>query len=737
MKIASAAFYLISILPVFAQAPSGPAVAAAMGFEDPMAWVTAPFEFIDGLKSDFDNLATVQQRFDWVIPAQHPADLIHGAKLTTQVVKEGKSSLEWKDHGKFPTISCRTIDHDWQSHSGILLWMGSRVATGDTIVMGIQSDSPETPFLDYLTYEITVNWSGWRELRLPLADFTIKIGNPVGWKKVDAISFFAKVNGRNPDPRTVLYLDACKLVSGSVPDIPKGQVAPAPFPPGHPEVERQLEHDEALVQTCYFNAARARYGYNPHYTPGYVSFDPVGRAYLRGIAAIETPNAQGKWLRIDLKKVMEGYANENGWGGIRFEMPEDPAIRFDAQGDLYALEYVAQLDRAGKLQAKRTLLLHSSHKGGNWRIYPLPANKSADFEKLDGNNGDCLKYPPVITVKDFLFLPNRDSSAYLIVPEKQSDGSLQLPPVIRFGTGAVIGPVHSGGGNFILSQGDRVYAVYGVAYGASPPPIPPAHPAGSMTTAFSAGMLPSAKGTPVTGGIPTFVVAYNRTSRQLGAPVFVGYGGIAQDGHNWPAMTADSKGILHLVIGGHVNPLLYTHTMKPGDLTAWSPPVFVPFKTGEKTLALGTYASLHCDQHDNLLCVVRSDSYYYNHRLASLRKPADKPWGNERAIVIPFADGYHVWNHKVTYDKLRDRYFLAYYDQCNKLEMTRDAYLFYRFIWPSWEPRLTGQGKQAVIPHEGRKGMFDPGADEMTVLVSGNAGFSWQFATTQDFMAAK
>jgi hypothetical protein len=108
---------------------------------------------------------------------------------------------------------------------------------------------------------------------------------------------------------------------------------------------------------------------------------------------------------------------------------------------------------------------------------------------------------------------------------------------------------------------------------------------------------------------------------------------------------------------------------------------------------------------------------------------------------VPFGDGYHVWSDKITYDRSRDRFLLSYYAQSNMIQMTRDAYLFYRFIWPDAEPVLTvntakGKGTNIGLPAEKAFPIYTPGPAEMTVMISGDAGITWKLATTPDFAAA-
>jgi hypothetical protein len=635
------------------------------------------------------------------------------------------------------------------------------------ITIGIQSDSAETPTNDYFVYDFIVDWTGWKELSIPFKDFS-SLGRPVGWSKVDAILFYSKSKWQNPDPRTILYLDDLRLLATEPPITASTHAVdglalkenihrvPVKLNHGLPEVTHQLQNDEPEVHTYYFNAARGRYGYYPQYDPGYVSFDPTGKAYIHSKALIETLNHQGKWVRMGLQATLEGYAKQNGWKGISIRKGEEPIIRFDQEGDLYVLETITRLDEEGKELHDAGILLHSRDQGRNWTIYPLP-HPLADFEKLDAHNQDCLKNPPAIILSDIKWRHGSDQSNYLLLPKKQADGTLQLPSEILISNNALMGPVHSGSGNFIVSKEDKVFVVYGMVplsakdYSGAAfdeatekanqmwlktlPPVPADHPARSM--AFAAlGPKPEGK---AAEGVPSFIVVYDRKTGHLSKPVFLGYGGRSIDDHNWPAIAMDSKGILHVVINGHCAPLLYTHSLKPLDITAWSMPVYIPYEPDSDKFSYVSYASLNCDKQDNLLCVVRSDSRAYNHRIASLRKPAGEPWGKERSIVVPFSDKYHVWTHKVTYDRHSNRFFLSFYDQSSALQMSRDTYLFYRFIWPAGEIEMADRAKLTKssfsgLPQQGADGMFVPGPSEMTVLVSENGGKSWKFATTPDFL---
>lgn len=718
---------------------------------------------------------------DWVMPPVSKDDLAGGVVLSKTHVKQGQSSGEWRNHPRYPTIACRALEPDWSTCGALKFWAYSEVPTNEVITFGVCSDNPATPALDYFTHDFTVDWTGWKEINLPFSEFH-SLGKPMGWNHVDGLYFFTKFARRAPDPRTALFLDDMKLTPGKAGAV-TAAASPAPSAAEAGDIFFSIaySHDKPVdlnhklpelsadakptqgpfVQKAFFRGVRANDAYFPKFDPGYVYFDPKGCVYLRsqGLDEIETLDDSGKWQRHDLMPSLKAFAKERGWEGISVAWGGDPTIRFDNDGDIYALVAVRRSDRNGKetdAKDRTALLLHSRDQAKTWTVQALPG-RMADFEKLDGHNDDCLKYPPIVILSDFKYFQWAEQDGFLVAPEKNPDGTLTLPPKVQFSHNgcAVTGPVHSGAGNFALSHGDQVFVVYGLtpistmtAGNANPaivkdtvadwekalPAIPAGHPARQMTYVSADGK----KQINASDGVPTYIVAYDRKTRKVSDPVFLGYGGRARDGHNWAAISADSTGILHVVINGHIDPLFYTHSLQPYDISAWSKPEYIPREPGSQAYSYVSYASLNCDKHDNLLCVVRSDtggSSGYNHRLAVLRKPTGQPWAKEQSIVVPFEGGYHVWTDKVTYDKVHDRYFIGYYDQSTQIQFNRLSYQFYRFYWPDIEPDMTvgKQGLNPGLPKGKESPIYTPGPCEFTDLLSSDGGQTWRLATTPDF----
>jgi len=779
--IALPALFLVFLpgLPQQSRAQQGqptPSVGKEIDVTTPSAWVSAPFEFLDGQQRDMARVSKGEKRLDWVMPPVSLENLQAGVKLTKDSAGSGVL-LEWRNHHKYPTIATRRVPPDWSSYAAISIKCYSRKATGEVITLGVLADNPATPYQDYWTRDIPIDWTGWKQITLNLDDFE-KIGEPTGWSGISGLYFFSKAKRRSPNPSTVLYFSNLLLLPGggaqasakapgtqNPDDIvltgPEARAYPVLLNHDDPELTSNLVPGTPLVHQAYFSGARALYGYNPRYNPGYVSFDPKGRAYVRSINSIDWLDAEGQWHQNDLSAAIKDYARKKGWKIVICGEPE-PMIRFDRDGDVYAIVNVEPLKRLpngsfGSIDwhYRSSLLLHARDITQPWTVQLLPG-RTADFEKIDTFNQDALNHPPVITLSDYNYFQDADHAGYLVVPEKQADGSLLIPPPVKFASFVLIGPVHSGGGNFIISKGDKIYVVY--AYAPAPakgvgngqmrmkseqwlrelPPIPEDNPARLLTDPQKdkEGNL---KTNPATDGMPTFVVAYDRVQKKFGPPAFVGYGGHSMDDHDWPAMTMDSKGNLHVVMNGHIQPLMYTHTITPGDITRWSPAVYV--KSGPAVSRV-SYASLNCDKDDNLISVVRSDTGFYNHRLAVLSKPANsETWNPEHSLVVPYRDNYHVWAHRVTLNPRNNRLFVAYCEQSGQQFLTRDGYFFCRFIWPDYEKPMTSQvGKdtpeldnKGPLPDAAASTMYATGLADLNVLVSDDGGKTWRIATTPDF----
>ncbi|HCE43511.1 MAG TPA: hypothetical protein DET40_08185 [Lentisphaeria bacterium] len=746
-----------------ATAEKEPSIEDAMGFESENCWLTAPVNILGKFrKSDLICLKKLAgPGLD--VKAVPLSELAAGFKLGEEHVMEGKHSGVWKDLEKHPTIMCNRVPPDWSAFRELEISIFSERITGDVITVGIMSDNPKTPYKDFFIRDFTVDWAGWKKLAIPIAEFK-KLGSPSGADKVDGICFFSKNSYRQPNPYTILHLDGMKLnsnlssstqASKAAPSVEKFVYrvsAPVPSTPlnhGFPELAQEPAPTAPFSHQYYFQAERTMFKYYPRFHPGYVSFDPGGKAYINSGETIEWTGGDGKWESSDIKNVLVKWAKGKGWEGLFFKWGADSqeqSIRFDNDGDAYLLEQVTAIKGDGNEldpRMRRILLLYSSDQMKTWTVYELPKGHMGGFEKLDGHNKDCLKRPPAIIVTHFSYFSWSDSGAFLIPPAKKANGKLIIPEPVRLFEGALVGSVHSGDGNFMVTSGDDIIILAGWCPAHKPPteqelssrpPIPPDHPGlrqkFTRKTHTTIQMLSA-------NGVPAFAFKYNILSGKMSIPVYIGSGGGEMDGHNWPAVTIDGDGYLHALINGHHNPANYVRSLKPLDISSWTDPEYIMVET---ELPNVSYATLNCDKANTLHAVFRSTKDIYNNHLGYYRKRQGQPWEKERTLVSTFKGMYNVWGQKMTLDSKNDRLFLTYFSLGNMMQYGRDQYEFLVFQLPDREMALCENiGDVRAIwnsgpPPAGDKWpFFRPGPAELTILVSDDHGETWRLALTPDF----
>ncbi|MFI4910836.1 MAG: BNR-4 repeat-containing protein [Sedimentisphaeraceae bacterium JB056] len=747
-------------------------------FENEKCWVTAPKMFMQEKDEYMPRLEKQQKRVDWVTPGVTFEELAYGAELSDKNVKQGNYSLKWSQLNKYPTIACYEIEGDLSKIKNFSFECFSEKNTGNEITFAVLADNPNTPYLDYWIAQFKLDWTGWKRLSFNTDNFG-SIGKPQSWSRAQGLFFFSKNSRRSPDPSAVLYFDDMQA-SGKksvrddniLQDEPESFIfkmsescdEPVMLNHDSKEVAEPIGAGKPLVQQPYFQGARALHGYYPKYDPGYVSFAPEGRPFIHCAGAVEWLDEKGQWHKKDLKKAVRNFAVQNGWEGVELSLHGDRTIRFDNDGGIYVMETVSRLDKNGEETSwkdRATLLLYAENVKDSWQVYSLPGRLGC-FEKIDGHNQDALNNPPVILLTDYFYFSDADHDGYLLLPKKTDDGKINLDDKICYAKNSLAGPVHSGKANFAITQGDMIF----IQYSTMPPPAPGVSP----TDAMSAEPVDSWKDTlpeipadhpardmeladrdktvKAEGGLPCFITAYNRKTGELSEHVFLGFGGKKLDNHNWGAITVDSKGILHVIISGHIDPLLYTHSLRPGDITQWSKPVYLTKAPDSDKYNRATYPSLNCDADDNLITAFRSDTDFYNHRISFMTKPADGPWSQEKSLLVPYKDAYHVWRHGVAYDAAKDRFFAAFYEQSAQQQLKKPDYLFCRFIWPESEQEMTvnydkkfpedapqwQKGNNAGLPQKGAP-MFTSGTSDMTVMFYNEKDCGWQIATTGDFLS--
>jgi hypothetical protein len=306
--------------------------------------------------------------------------------------------------------------------------------------------------------------------------------------------------------------------------------------------------------------------------------------------------------------------------------PVGTKIAFDRNNSVYLL--------ARDVGTK--VLLCSGDHGETFTAWPVPGSGSFDIEQFSGHN--VPNGPPPLarfhqTARDPKLMWRRVNDLDLMLPAKKPGGMIVMGEPIAVSKMCIGLSAHSGIPSTIVSRSDKVHITWGEATD------------------------PQA-GAP---GVPTYVATYNRSTGRLGPPALVGYGPPANDVHNSPCITIDSKGYLHVLIGTHGRTFKYVRSLKPNSSDGgW---------TQAEDVGAGlrqTYVGMVCDPDDTLHLVFRlwlNDNkhfpagYYAN--LAYMSKRSGKEWSKARPLVVaPFSE-YSIFYHRLTIDRGGDL-FLSY-----------------------------------------------------------------------------
>jgi putative BNR repeat neuraminidase len=301
-------------------------------------------------------------------------------------------------------------------------------------------------------------------------------------------------------------------------------------------------------------------------------------------------------------------------------------IAFDQDNDVYLL---------GRDKGS-TVLYHSGDHGATFTAWPVPGSGGFDMEQFSGHN--LISGPPPLarfreTAKDPKLIWRRINDLDLILPAKNSDGSIVMGDSIAISKKCIGLSAHSGIPSTIVSRGDKVHITWGEA------------------------TLPEEKAP----GVPTYVATYNRSIGELGSPALVGYGPPANDVHNSPCITMDSKGYLHVLIGTHGRTFKYVRSVSSNTASGgWTKAEDV--RSGLRQ----TYVGMVCDPDNALHLVFRlwlnDNKYYpagYYANLAYMRKLPGEKWSEARPLVVaPFSE-YSIFYHRLTIDR-KGALFLSY-----------------------------------------------------------------------------
>ncbi len=414
----------------------------------------------------------------------------------------------------------------------------------------------------------------------------------------------------------------------------KAGTVPAAQPLSMPLVLKPYQHENE------------QFGYLPDYpVENQVYFDSQNRPWVRTGSGISTLR-DGVWIATQL-----GAGSVTG-----LDLPPrhtlamaSSKVAFDRQGDVYLLGS----------RGRQVALLHSRDKGKTFAAYVLPGREGTgstwDLEVFTGHNGGeeppaILRYTRTDADHDPRLRWRSVNDLELFWPRKV-DGRIEIGDAVLLSQQCIGLSVHSGIPASVVTRDQRAHVVWGEA---------------------------SDPKTPVPG-VPTYVASYDRTRGLLGPAALVAYGPPANDVHNTPSITMDSRGYLHVLAGTHGQPFPYAQSRQPNDAhCGWTEPVPAGDATGlapggpgaaaadPTKLMRQTYIGLVCGPDDTLHLACRlwkqgqepfpAASYG---TLAYVRKPAGKPWETPRVLIVPPFSEYSVYYHRLTLDR-GGRLYLSY-----------------------------------------------------------------------------
>ncbi|MCC7491136.1 MAG: alginate lyase family protein [Fimbriimonadaceae bacterium] len=134
-----------------------------------------------------------------------------GGELETANVQEGRGALRWRNHPQTPSLSFTRPPADWSGYHLLRFQLHNAVALPASFMVLAASENPDTEGPDYYGWQVPLNFTGWREITLPLtADVAAR--SPRGFKQIDSLTFSSAGWGQTPNPQADLLVDDLRLV---------------------------------------------------------------------------------------------------------------------------------------------------------------------------------------------------------------------------------------------------------------------------------------------------------------------------------------------------------------------------------------------------------------------------------------------------------------------------------------------------------------------------------------------
>ena len=135
---------------------------------------------------------------------------IDGLEIQTDDVKQGLAAVRWRNHPQQTGFSVPNVPKDWSQYHLLRLWIRNAKSVPARFMIIVPSENPATDGMDYWSYGVRLNFTGWREIVLPIGG---KGGtrSPLGWDQIDGLTFTASGWSNTPHPEADVLIDDIRL----------------------------------------------------------------------------------------------------------------------------------------------------------------------------------------------------------------------------------------------------------------------------------------------------------------------------------------------------------------------------------------------------------------------------------------------------------------------------------------------------------------------------------------------
>ncbi len=143
--------------------------------------------------------------------------ILNSGAVPSQKYTKGTSySARWNNQNAITTIQFGKVLRDWSDYVNFEMWVYSEKATNSQFIIVASCDQEMASGESYRSYFVTVDWEGWKLVKIPLNSFSKNREGSLA--KVNSLRFQSSGWDMNPNPETDLYISSIYLTGGDVSD---------------------------------------------------------------------------------------------------------------------------------------------------------------------------------------------------------------------------------------------------------------------------------------------------------------------------------------------------------------------------------------------------------------------------------------------------------------------------------------------------------------------------------------